>query len=129
MIPKTAVYTTDMAYFLLTLAFVCNGLANVLLKAGSAKGIVLQGSPTAILSHNLAFLAGLFLFAVNAFFYFLALRTLPLSVAYPVMVAMSFIIVGFFAWSMFGERFSTLQLCGYALIFLGTLLVVYKSTS
>src|SRR5688500_8843373 len=108
-----------MAYLYLFAAFLLNGLANVLLKLGSVRGLTTEGSLPTLIATNWQFLLGLFLFAANVIFYFLALRALPLSVAYPVMVAMSFLIINGFAYFGLREVITPLQLAGYALIIVG----------
>ncbi|HYF29308.1 MAG TPA: hypothetical protein VEA36_03020 [Candidatus Paceibacterota bacterium] len=116
-----------MAYIYLFAAFLLNGVANVLLKLGSVKGLSLSGNVPTLIVSNWQFLLGLFLFAANVIFYFLALRALPLSIAYPVMVAMSFLIINGYAFFGLREGITTLQLGGYALIVIGLTLVVYRA--
>ncbi len=117
-----------MPYVLLTGAFLCNAFANIFLKIGSQHGLDLSTwNPFLFISKNPAFVVGIVLFACNALLYFLALRTLPLSVAYPVMVAMSFIIVGSYAIFGIGEQVSLIQIIGYALILAGIALVLVRA--
>ncbi|MBU2103724.1 hypothetical protein KKD81_02870 [Patescibacteria group bacterium] len=115
------------AYIALAAAFVLNAIANILLKIGSERGILLQGPVGTLLAHNWAFLVGVGLFAANVLFYFLALRSLPLSTAYPVMVAMSFIIINSYAFLVFREPLTVLQAFGYVCIVVGLALVVTQS--
>jgi multidrug transporter EmrE-like cation transporter len=63
------------------------------------------------------------LFATNVIFYYLALRTIPLSFAYPVMVTGSFLLLGFASTFFFREQVNMMQLLGYALVILGITLV------
>ena len=116
-----------MPYFFLFLAFVVNGLASVFLKVDtlvSRAGVV--GIFDWALSHRFFFF-GLVAFAVNFIFYWLALRSLSLSVAYPIMVAGSFIVVSMCAAVIFREHISAVQTVGYLCIFGGVLLVLlYK---
>lgn len=108
-----------MAYLWLTLAFGLNAFANILLKLGANKGLVLG---------NWQLLGGLFFFAINVVFYFLALRALPLSVAYPIMVAMSFLLINGYAFLTLGEPVTPLQIVGYVLIIGGLVLVVSQGS-
>lgn len=101
--------------FYLFLAFTLNALANVLLKVGALNASIFFKSPAALL--------GVFLFAMNLFFYFLALKTVPLSTAYPIMVIMSFLIINGFAFFYFHESIHAVQIVGYGLIVVGLLLV------
>lgn len=109
-----------MKYLLLICAFTLNSAANILLKHGSTEGLLSWKS-----------FIGLALFACNVLFYFLALKQFPLSVAYPVMVASSFFLVNTYAHLVMKESISPAQYVGYAMILLGTFLVLTfsKSTS
>lgn len=115
-----------MAYLYLTLAFTLNSIANILLKLGAIQGLSLSGGLIAIVQANWQFLLGLFIFATNVIFYFLALRALPLSVAYPVMVVMGFLIVNSYALLALHEPITTGQYIGYFLIVIGLTLVVAR---
>jgi len=115
-----------MAYLYLALAFTLNAVANILLKLGSQRGITLHGSLISIALGNWEALVGCGLFAINILFYFLALRALPLSIAYPIMVAMSFIIINSYAFFELKEGLATGQLIGYVLIIVGLILVVSR---
>jgi len=106
----------------LAIAFTLNSVANILLKLSARGG---EGEGIVSLARNPFFISGAALFALNIVFYYLALRTLPLSVAYPVMVAMSFIIVNGYALFGFGERITALQLAGYALVIIGIIMVFF----
>ena|SRR3990167_4456877 len=118
-----------MAYVLLASAFVLNAAANILLKIGSREGLDLSSySPIALIFGNWQFVLGLALFAANVVFYFLALRALPLSVAYPIMVVMSFIIINAYAYAALGEAITLLQVVGYALVVIGLILIVSNAS-
>src|ERR1700722_11302001 len=114
-----------MPYLYLFCAFALNATANILVKLGAARGFDFSTfSPIPLLVSNWQFVLGLFLFALNVIFYFLALRSLSISVAYPIMIVMSFIIINGFAFFILGERVLPLQLCGYAPTIAGLFLVV-----
>jgi multidrug transporter EmrE-like cation transporter len=115
-----------MAYLYLVLAFAANGVANILLKLGASHGLTLSGGLTRIVGNNWQFLLGVFIFAVNVVFYFLALRALPLSVAYPIMIAMSFLIVNGYAFFVLQEPLTALEITGYLFIVAGLTLVVAR---
>ena len=115
-----------MAYLYLALAFTLNSIANILLKLGAIQGLSLSGNLIAIVQANWQFLLGLAIFATNVIFYFLALRALPLSVAYPVMVVMGFLIVNSYALFALHEPITTWQHIGYLLIVIGLTLVVAR---
>ena len=116
-----------MPYLFLILAFTLNGIANILLKQGAVQGFHFEpGSYFSIFS-NWQLLLGMGLFATNIIFYFLALRALPLSFAYPVMVAMGFLIVNGYALFTLGEVITPIEVAGYLLIITGLVLVVSRS--
>lgn len=118
-------YTSAMPYVLLVCAFSLNAAANILLKLGSRQGIQLHtSSPVTFITANWQFLLGCLLFVGNVIFYFLALRSLPLSTAYPVMVVMSFLLIGMFAGFVLKEPISLVQIVGYGAIIGGLILIV-----
>ncbi|HWB33729.1 MAG TPA: hypothetical protein VG753_00175 [Candidatus Paceibacterota bacterium] len=118
-----------MPYIYLFLAFVINALASILLKvdAASAPLSLDRGVGALILEHKLL-IAGLAAFGINVILYWLALKSLPLTVAYPVMVGGSFVIVLGYAALALHEGVSIWQLAGYVLIFTGILLVLLKGS-
>jgi multidrug transporter EmrE-like cation transporter len=106
-------------------AFVLNASGNIFLKLGSRKGFNLSSlSPTTLFMSNWQFILGCFLFVLNVPFYFIALRNMSLSVAYPIMVGMSFIIVNGAAFFLFKESLHLLQILGYVCMVGGIILVV-----
>lgn len=113
-----------MAYLYLILAFTLNSIANILLKLGAVRGLSLSGGPLAVVEANWQLLLGLVIFATNIIFYFLALRALPISVAYPVMVVMGFLIVNSYALLALHEPITAMQYIGYIFIVFGLTLVV-----
>lgn len=106
-----------MAYFYLCIAFLLNASANVILKIASGKDDYLLA------------LFGVLFFGINLLFYFLALKTLPLSTSYPIMVVMSFIIINFSSVFYFGEKISPIQVFGFLLIIAGITFVLRFSPS
>jgi multidrug transporter EmrE-like cation transporter len=112
-----------MPIIYLIIAFILNSAGSVIFKLAANRGVLLQGPFLTILSHNYLIIVGCFLFAINAIFFVLALRTLPLSVANPAMLVMSFIIVGIVSTSLLHEHINTFQLIGYALLILGVIVI------
>jgi multidrug transporter EmrE-like cation transporter len=78
-----------------------------------------------LVRENAILITGLAAFASAAVFYFLALRSIPLTIAYPTMVVASFLIVNCYALLYLNEQITPLQMSGYALIIVG-LLVIYS---
>lgn len=120
-----------MGYGLLFVAAALNATASLFLKIGADRGPVLGLSQgfSSFLSGNAYLIGGLALFALNVIFYIFALRALPLSVAYPIMIATSFIIVGALSSVLFSEDITFLKIAGYALILFGIALVVMSTSS
>lgn len=119
-----------MAFLFLTIAFTLNAIANILLKIAAKNGISIRGfTPLEFITHHALLSLGLFLFAVNVIFYILALRTMPISTAYPIMIAMSFLIIHGYAYFLLRESIQGWQILGYFLIVLGLLLVILFTRS
>ena len=120
-----------MPYVLLTVAVAVNALANVLLKMAAAKGVSLSfdAGVIALVTRNGLVLAALAAFALNVGFYFLALRALPLSVAYPIMVAGTVLLVNGSSVLLLHEGVHPAQMAGYLLIVAGVALVLTQKAS
>lgn len=113
-----------MPTLLLAAAFSLNALGNIFLKIGAMRGITLTASPAALIGSNWQFILGMVFFGLNAICYFLALRSFPISIAYPIMVVMSFVIINAYALTALGEQLNALQIGGYALVVIGLALIV-----
>lgn len=115
-----------MGVFSLIIAFIANAVANVWLKIGADRGVQLDWSLGIfkLVELHIYLIGGVLLFALNVLFYISALRVLPLSIAYPVMVGMSFLIANLLAIFFLHETLSWQHVIGYALILLGITLVV-----
>jgi multidrug transporter EmrE-like cation transporter len=112
-------------FVLLGVAVLFNGVANVLMKMGMA-GVEPKGGAVVMVRHYLTswpLLVGLVLFAINVVAYTQALARLPLSVAYPIMVALTGVIVISGSHLLFKESISWLQWAGFALILGGVVCV------
>jgi multidrug transporter EmrE-like cation transporter len=113
---------------LLTTALVLNASANVLIKYSATRSTPLNaGPPMGARLHGLlhpAFLAGLVLFGLNVFAYQGALRSLKISVAYPIMVSGGYLLILLASWFLFQERLQPAQYAGIGLILAGLWLVV-----
>lgn len=117
----------------LVIALSLNAAANLMMKFGMrdidlelAGGSALSGGLgglVRLLLRNWILLLGLACFALNVVFYSFSLQKLPVSVAYPIMVASGFGIIAIVASKMLGERLSAAQWAGVAAILLGVILV------
>jgi multidrug transporter EmrE-like cation transporter len=68
-------------------------------------------------------LAGVGCFALNVGFYAYALRKMPISVAYPIMVTAGFVIIVLVAGMFLKERLTAWQWSGVAAVLIGVTLV------
>jgi undecaprenyl phosphate-alpha-L-ara4N flippase subunit ArnF len=121
------------AYLFLAAALTLNALANVLIKYSMEDRarplFAVQGTVLAPVASYLtwSFLAGIFCFAMNLLCYSLALRTLKLSIAYPLMVSLGYIAILIFQWMFqMGERLTLYQYVGVGLILVGIWFVVSR---
>jgi len=118
------------AYAFLTLALLFNALANILIKYSMSHGVrsflPLQGSalkPVAVFM-SWPYLLAVFFFATNLVCYSMALRSLKLSLAYPLMVGLGYLVILAVQLVIFGEKLTSLQYLGVALILAGVWFVV-----
>jgi len=112
----------------LIVALVCNALANILIKYTMSKSPD-PGAATSLVSRLSAFvnpiyILAIFLFGMNLLAYSVALKTLRISVAYPIMVSGGYLIILLAGWFIFHERLTLTQYGGIALILTGIWLVV-----
>lgn len=114
----------------LALALVLNASANLMMKFGAKRvdsvGLKLDGGISSVwttIAQNWVLLLGLFFFATNVLFYTYALKKIPISLAYPIMVGTGFAIIAVVAWWLLGEKLSVGQWAGVALILVGIVLV------
>lgn len=117
----------------LVIALSLNAAANLMMKFGMraidlelAGGSALSGGLMGLvrlLLRNWVLLAGLGCFALNVVFYTFSLQKLPISIAYPIMVASGFGIIVLVASMMLGERLTGAQWVGVTAILLGVALV------
>lgn len=108
-----------MAYLLLFLASACSAAASIALKvAGTSRGMPLFG-----VQGGASYILAVASYGAGFAFYALSLRRLDLTLAYPLMVALT--ILGIFAYGAFSgvEHFSWYRLAGAALIGLGIFLL------
>lgn len=65
-------------------------------------------------------------YSISIFTWFLALKLLPLSLAYPLQ-ALGYVIVTLLAWSIFSEPTSPVQILALSMIVLGVVLLSLSS--
>lgn len=103
-----------MPYVYLILAFTINAAANIILKIAATRT-----------AGQYLFLLGVLLFGINVVFYYLALKHIPLSTAYPIMLVASLLLATGYARFFLGENISPMQALGYLLIIVGIGLVFW----
>ncbi|HOA72161.1 MAG TPA: SMR family transporter [Phycisphaerae bacterium] len=115
----------------LLIALLLNAGANLMMKFGAKRlaangGLIpgkgVEGLINAVTS-NWVLILGLFCFATNVIFYTYALKRIPISLAYPIMVGAGFAIIAVVAWRYLGETLSVGQWLGVSLILAGIILV------
>ena len=114
-------------FIILGVAVVFNGVANILMKKGMTGSQ--SDDSTSMIKHYLTswpIIIGLVLFALNVIAYTQALARIPLSVAYPIMVSVTGLIVVAGSMVIFKESIGWLQWLGFALIIGGVVLVNHE---
>lgn len=105
-----------LAYGALMMGILGGVAGQMLLKSGASAGSLMDQmmSPHTI--------GGLALYGGSAFFYILALRDIPVSVAFP-SVSLSYAVVALLGHFLFGEAFGWPQAVGIGLILCGVFLL------
>jgi len=115
-----------MRWAVLFLAVLLNSAANILLKAGTRKLESIESFHPNIIWKFLTngyFVAGVFCFGLALISYSLALTKFELSVAYPIMTGVGFVIVGITSYVWFREQIGTIGIAGIVFITIGIILV------
>lgn len=115
-----------MTYFLLFFALVCNAVANILMKLGSQQfsdGLLRIFQDPQLFFRNGYFFAGVVFFMMALVFYTVALSRLSLSVAYPIMTGLGFMIVVLFSVYSLGEQLWWWQILGVGFVLVGVILL------
>jgi multidrug transporter EmrE-like cation transporter len=107
------------AYFLLLTAGILSTIGNILIKEGINQSIYFNE----FYKHPYIFV-GLIAFAVNLILFIIALKTMDVSRAYPILACISFITLQAGAFFFLDEATSILKLIGISLIILGLLVLV-----
>ena len=102
----------SLAWVFLIIAAVCNVTANTLLRSvGHGSG----GSAAAIY-FSWFFIFAVFSFGLNLLAYTQALKSIPLSVAYPMLVGISTFGIAVISSFLFGEAVGPQRIAGYLLL-------------
>lgn len=116
-----------MTVIILGIAIVLNAAANILIKMGMKDAPDLQSVPLKTYAlyflGNIHVLSGIVSFGLALLTYSYVLSKVNLSVAYPIMTSVGFIIVVLFSALCLSERLVPLQIVGIVLIIAGVWLV------
>ena len=108
------------SWLFLAFAIVFNTMANILIKKSTFQE---EGIDTFL---TLNFLLGVFLFGLNLVFYTIALKTLHVSIGYPVLVGVSIAGVTAISIVSLGEKITVPHSIGLLLIVLGVFILFRK---
>jgi multidrug transporter EmrE-like cation transporter len=116
-----------MKWLLLFLAIVANGLASVMVKAAVVppRRFPSLDEPLAALA-NWPFWLGLMLYGASFLLYAGSLASLPLSAAYPALIAGTVIVVTFLSVVVFNEQLHWTMIVGILLVIVGVALTVSR---
>ncbi|MEW6536193.1 MAG: EamA family transporter [Candidatus Auribacterota bacterium] len=112
-------------YLILSAAIVFNAIANVMIKVGMMKA----GKADSLFgmmknaAFNPAFIFGIFCFVVALGGYSFILSKLNLSIAYPIMTSVGYMLVIFISWLFLKETILWYQVIGFLMIIGGVWLV------
>jgi len=112
-------------YVVLSLAIILNALANILMKVAMRKQdktIEVIKMITQSLSNPILFL-GILFFVLALVAYCYVLSRLNLSIAYPIMTSLGFLIVILASWLFLGEAITKIQIIGFICIIAGVWMV------
>lgn len=109
-------------FFLILIAAINSTIGNLLLKKASPQLISFQD-----FFINKFWIMGIFFYAVNVIFFVIALKKIPVSIAYPVLSGTSFLLLVLTSVFFFHETLSVLKIFGIMLIFFGILILTSQS--
>jgi len=118
-----------IAYIFLAIALVLNAAANILIKYSTtrtaAAGELAPGLAGLMQTYlNWPFLLGITCFGLNLLAYTQALKKLPLSMAYPMMITVGYLLILVVSWFIFQERLTMVKYIGAGLMLIGLWLLV-----
>ncbi len=116
-----------MSYIILILAITFNAVANILMKVGMLKEK--QGTNLVDLLLNMllnpVLIVGIICFAIGLAAYCFVLTKLNLSVAYPIMTSVGYVIVIIASWLFLKETITLIQIAGFTFIIAGVWMVAH----
>ena len=114
-----------MTYVIFAIAIVLNAIANILMKVGALKPKEATQITKFFLNMilNPLIISGVVCFALGLAAYNYVLIKTDLSVAYPIMTSVGYVIVILASWLFLKETITLIQLTGIALIIAGVWMV------
>jgi len=113
-----------MKWFILGIAIFLNAFANILIKIGVRdKGIRLDIKSLIALVFEPAILGGILCFILALVAYGFVLSKMNLSIAYPLMTSIGFMVVILASWLLLKESITLIQVIGFFFILSGVWLV------
>ena len=112
-------------YLILTLAIILNALANILMKVGmlNQEGIRNIFDMFIRLISNPIIIIGVICFALGLAAYCYVLTKVNLSIAYPIMTSLGYMIVILASWIFLKEHITRVQVVGFIFIIAGVWMV------
>ncbi len=114
-----------MTYIIFTLAIILNAVANILMKVGALKPK--EANDLIAVFRNMlvnpVIISGVICFALGLAAYNYVLIKTDLSVAYPIMTSVGYVIVVLVSWLVLKEAITSIQLAGMVLIVAGVWMV------
>jgi multidrug transporter EmrE-like cation transporter len=113
-------------YIILALAIFLNALANILMKVGMLRQGEASGNPLLMAREalvNPVLFAGVISFALALIAYCYVLSKINLSIAYPIMTSLGYMIVIIASWMFLKEHITFIQIMGFAFIIAGVWMV------
>ena len=117
------------AWLWLLLAAIANVAANLLLKMAASTGS--NSAQASAAAHSIFYRwgplgLGIGLAGCLLVFYMMALRTMPVSLAYPIVTGSAMIGLALFSHVLFGEALGTLKVLGIGTIVCGTIMIQHS---
>jgi multidrug transporter EmrE-like cation transporter len=112
-------------YLVLALAIILNALANILMKVAMLKQEKTADIITIVTQSltNPVLLLGIFSFGLALVAYCFVLAKINLSIAYPLMTSLGFLIVILASWLFLDENITKIQVVGFTCIIAGVWMV------
>jgi len=115
-------------YIFLVIALVFNAAANLLIKysARATEAAVPKAGLAGIVTTylNVPFVLGVTCFGLNLLAYTQALKKLPISLAYPLMVSLGYLLILAVSYFVFEERLDAVRYVGAGLMLVGLWMLV-----